>query len=128
MWYVEWVGTVDCLRFRFPTSGKLQNWQLSLGRTLDGPITQYGRPVHCSGLAAEIPNHIVLRASIVPYQQIADSPSVAEREIVMGCMRVQVLEQRPALLYRHPLEVPGRNAVDVQRALAGLRMGTHNWM
>jgi hypothetical protein len=100
----------------------------SAGEHSNRSITQHGRSVHRSGLPAEIPNYTVLRASIVPHQQITSGPPVAESEIVMGSMLIEVVEQRPALFYRHPLEMPCRNAVDVECAPSGFRMGPHNRM
>src|SRR5437879_198143 len=70
----------------------------------------------------------MLRAAIVPDEEIAHRPSVAEGEIVVCRVCVKIVKEGPAFLHRHPFEVPSRDAVDVKRAPTCLRVRTHDGM
>src|SRR4051794_905806 len=63
---------------------------------------------------------------VVPYEDVADAPLVMPREMRLGGVRPQRLEQRFGFVERKSVHISVRAPADVQRIAARLRVPPHD--
>src|SRR5262249_9194959 len=75
---------------------------------------------HAAALAVVVVDRVVLRAAVVPDRERARHPAHAAGELVPGLVRLEEVDDRPALLLAHVAKAHGVAAAAVERLLARL--------
>src|SRR5205085_4995378 len=94
--------------------------------SLDRAVAFDGDAVARAGVRPVIPHRVVLDAAIVPEGDRVLAPAETALEQRVGHVLVEVAQDAVALVARNAVDVAGEALVDVERLLAGHRVGAHD--
>src|SRR5712691_11690917 len=124
------------ISLRLGVSSMTEDWGPSLSRsageglwarrTSNRAVALDGDPVARAGVRPIIPHRVVLDAAVVPEGDRVLAPAEAALEQRVGHVLVEVAQDAVALVARDAVDVAGEALVDVERFLAGHRVGAHD--
>src|SRR5688572_12207151 len=106
----------------------VRKWKERNDGILARPVAGERDPVHQPAVAVVVVDRVVLRAAVVPERDRSRLPCKAAGELRPHLVAEKELEQRRALLVRHPLEPGGVRDIYIECFATGLRMRSHNRM
>src|SRR5580704_2430437 len=94
----------------------------------DRPIAFDRDPTSGARLRVVVPDRLMLDAAVVPKGDRMRLPAEPNLEFLRRAELAQIVEDRPALVPRQPVDMGGEFAVDVQRLSLRDRMGANDRM